>query len=225
MGMVCWTTCEDCDEKAPELGDSGFMGYPSLDDKVTDVDVATFGSIYKALAAVHAITGEVDAFHKFLERHRGHNVVTDTEDGPAFGGDDDMDEMDELYDDDDFEDEDDTGFEEDFEDDDIEETSDESLLHRDNGAVDSYVRAKYQATCTQCNVSFLTKHSEDFVPFDRTTITAKAMKMYQRHVVDVMDESSYRAEPLYDGDLEELALFFEDHRRHEVVVEIVPQNS
>jgi hypothetical protein len=200
------------------------MGYPSLDDQVPDVDVATFGSIYRALAAVHVITAEIDAFYQFLERHKGHHVVTETEYGPAFEDDDDMDEMDELYDEDELEDEDDAEFDDDFDDDDIEESSDEASAHQEEPTADGYVRAKYQATCTKCNASFLTKHSDDFVPFDRVAIAAQDMKAYQAQVVAVMDDASYHAEPLWDGDLEELALFFKDHMKHEIVVELVRED-
>jgi hypothetical protein len=214
--------CENCDEEAPMLGDSGYMGYPSLDDKVPDIDVATFGSIYRTLAAVHVITGEVATFYKFLERHKGHRIVTETEYGSPFEDDEeDMDEEDELFDEDGFDDEDDDGLEDELEDEDMEEDS----YEEQEKTAEDYVRAKYQATCTKCNASFQTKNDDDFVPFDRVVITAKDMKAYQRRVVDVMDESSYHAEPLWDGDLEDLATFFKKHMKHEVVVELVPEEA
>jgi hypothetical protein len=222
MGMACWTTCEDCDEKAPELGDHGYMGYPSLDDEVPDVDVATFGSIYRALVAVHVVTGEVDAFYRFLERHKGHRVVTETEGGSPFEDDDDMEDMDELYDDEDFDDEDDADYEDDFDDEDMEEDFDEAA---DSPNGDSYAMARYKATCPHCNASFVTEYSESFVPFDRATLTAKDMKMFQQRVVEVMDEASYHAEPLYGDDLDNLARFFKDHMKHEVVVELVAEKE
>ena len=40
-----------------------------------------------------------------------------------------------------------------------------------------------------------------------------------------MDDASCRAEPLYDGDLENLARFFKTHVKHEIVVELAAQEE
>jgi hypothetical protein len=229
MGMCCWTVCDDCDAEAPEMGDAGFLGYPSMDDAAGDCDAATFGSIHRALSGAHLVTSEVDAFREFLEKHKGHHVVTETEDGPAFGEGDEDDEDDEdgEFEEDDIDGEDDMDDEEDEDEEDF--GDDEEDLADEGEGEDAvrgrYVVGRYRASCAQCGAAFSTNNEYELLPFERADLTAQHARDLRKNVIDVLDDSCYHAEPLWDDDLEGVVTFIEKHAEHGVMAEVVPAKT
>jgi hypothetical protein len=202
MGVCCSFSCVECGEEAPELGDFGYIGYPSLDAAAGQRDVPNFGHVYAGLAAVRLVTSEVQDFHDFLARHRGHTIDSSGDGEPLF------DDGEDLY-------------EEDDEDDDDEEEADDVAA---GASADSrYVASQYSATCATCRASFTTKVDYPFLPFDRVSLTAADIKAFLKQVADVADDAMYRAAPVYDGDLENLAAFLRKHAKHEVAVELAPR--
>ncbi len=74
-------TCVKCGIDAPELGDGGYLGTPSVSPdpksyrhRESDRDL-TFGFFYEPLAAMGLCTDELEAMRLFLDTHRGHDVV------------------------------------------------------------------------------------------------------------------------------------------------------
>ncbi|MCP3876665.1 MAG: hypothetical protein GY699_26450 [Desulfobacteraceae bacterium] len=79
MSISTTIYCVDCILEAPEIGDQGFIGMPSLDEKIVpkhkDYDVLqNFGSIYRALSDINLVTYELESFHRFLKEHEGHSI-------------------------------------------------------------------------------------------------------------------------------------------------------
>ena len=80
MSVGCSTYCIDCNEEAPEIGDGGMIGDPSIEDKLTyhededwgDFTTYAFGWIYSGLRAISLIPFEVEAYRAFLLKHQGH---------------------------------------------------------------------------------------------------------------------------------------------------------
>lgn len=80
MGIASATYCEDCNEQAPEIGDQGMLGNPSLEaarEYHADwgVNSYTFGWIYDALKGICLVPRDVEAYRQFLKKHTGHKVV------------------------------------------------------------------------------------------------------------------------------------------------------
>lgn len=84
MSVSCSTYCETCNQQAPEIGDQGMLGQPSLEtEKQYNDDWGVwsydFGWIHEGLSALHLVPREVDAYRQFLEHHKGHKVVLVTD--------------------------------------------------------------------------------------------------------------------------------------------------
>ncbi len=82
MGIRCNTYCQTCNFQAPELGDGGMMGNPTiLDEKEEHEDYVqyNFGWIYSGLQAISLLPHEVEAYKAFLEEHNGHKIVLSTD--------------------------------------------------------------------------------------------------------------------------------------------------
>jgi len=82
MSVSFFTYCIDCSVNAPEIGDAGMMGAPSL-EIVSD----SFGWIYDGLKAISLLPHSIESYKSFLETHQGHKI---------FLGNDHMDELPEL---------------------------------------------------------------------------------------------------------------------------------
>lgn len=226
MGVTCSFTCVECGEDAPELGDFGYIGYPSLDSGKGDRDIPNFGYIYAGLAAVGLVTDEVQAFQAFLVRHRGHQIDSSADGEPLFGDDDELedDDLDEVEDEDDEgDDELDEGDEEDLGEDDEDPADDgEDATKRRGGP---FLDARYVATCADCRTSFSTSQEYRFVPFDPRVLATTEIKRFLKQVVEAGPEAMYRAEPLYDGDLEGAGKFLRTHARHQVTAQLSPERK
>ncbi len=87
MGVTVTTYCKRCRVAAPEVGDFGFIGSPTLGPAKRG-DVTPFGTIYAGLAALRLVTPELAGFKAFLDEHGRHPIVQqsdadDEEDGDA----------------------------------------------------------------------------------------------------------------------------------------------
>lgn len=84
MGVACSTYCLDCNVRAPEIGDQGMLGQPSLmDEKDYNEDWGitsyNFGWIYTGLKAISLLPFDVEAYRAFLEAHQGHDILLTTD--------------------------------------------------------------------------------------------------------------------------------------------------
>jgi HEAT repeat protein len=74
MGVTVTAYCKRCRIAAPEVGDFGFIGSPTLGPAKRG-DVTPFGTIYEGLAALRLITPELASFKAFLDEHGKHPLV------------------------------------------------------------------------------------------------------------------------------------------------------
>ena len=72
MGVSFSVSCTRCGVEAPEVGDFGYIGIPTTDPRKRRASLRSFAAIHEGLAALGMLTHEVEAFHAFLEAHRGH---------------------------------------------------------------------------------------------------------------------------------------------------------
>lgn len=103
MGVSFFTYCVACDVAAPEIGDGGMLGWPSLADgwhdgaepyENEDGDVVVpgpapcFGRLYEALRRIELVPVAVEDFAAFLRDHDGHDVrlFSDMDDDAPCGG-------------------------------------------------------------------------------------------------------------------------------------------
>jgi outer membrane protein assembly factor BamB len=76
MGIAVSTVCRTCDSDAPELGDWGHLGYPSLNDCLYRAEgMASFEHTYRGYTAIGLRFLELDGFRAWLEEHATHNVA------------------------------------------------------------------------------------------------------------------------------------------------------
>lgn len=69
MGETYSIWCADCGTHAPEIGDYGYIGTPSLAQRR-----GTFGYIYLGFEALNIFPAELEEFRIFLETHDGHEI-------------------------------------------------------------------------------------------------------------------------------------------------------
>ena len=79
MGVTYAVMCLDCGDEGPEVGDFGYIGYPSLDKKKGKRHIPNFGYIYSGLRTLGLLTPGVEEMREFLEKHRdgafGRSVI------------------------------------------------------------------------------------------------------------------------------------------------------
>jgi len=72
--------CLDCAAAMPPMGDYGFLGWPSMDDKPTPTEAdgwdwaefVPFGFLRKTFAEIGISTDEIEQVAEFLRQHNGH---------------------------------------------------------------------------------------------------------------------------------------------------------
>ncbi|WP_435106828.1 hypothetical protein [Arhodomonas sp. AD133] len=84
MSVRCQTFCVDCNVEAPEIGDGGVFGTPSLAvTAIPDDDwggtAYTFGWLYDGLSALGLRPYDIEAYRAFLREHDGHDVRLTTD--------------------------------------------------------------------------------------------------------------------------------------------------
>ncbi|KHD07438.1 hypothetical protein PN36_10135 [Candidatus Thiomargarita nelsonii] len=80
MSVSFFTYCIDCSVNAPEIGDAGMMGAPSLE--IVSDSFYTFGWIYDGLKAISLLPYSIESYKSFLETHQGHKIHMDDEQLP-----------------------------------------------------------------------------------------------------------------------------------------------
>ena len=79
--------CLTCNELAPILGESGYLGYPTLDQGPAPQDLGegfedlpSFGEFYRAFASLHLVSSDLTRYRDFLTKHRGHKMYLSLDD-------------------------------------------------------------------------------------------------------------------------------------------------
>ena len=200
MGLTCNTACLDCGEAAPEVGDCGYIGYPSASrERGPGGRPPNFGYLYEGFAAIRLVTHNLDSLDSFLRAHEGHRLHTFADGEPAFGdGGDDAEDMSEMD-----EDEDEDGGEDD------DDWSEEDAA--------KYPIAHYRVRCKACGASFQADAPDNIKTFAPTPLTPDDIERFLTQVAKNLDpETIYRAEPLSPDDLNAVAAFLGKHRDHAV---------
>jgi hypothetical protein len=195
VGLTCNTTCLDCGEAAPEVGDCGYIGYPSASRELGPGGrPPNFGYLYEGFAAIRLVTHDLDSLDSFLRAHEGHRLQTFADGEPAFG--DGGDDAEDLSDMDEGEDEDDDWSEED---------------------AAKYPVAHYRVQCKACGASFMAEAPDNIKAFAPTPLTSDDIERFLARVAKNLDpETIYRAEPLSPDDLNAVVAFLHKHRDHAV---------
>jgi len=228
MGVTFDLLCLRCGERAPEIGDFGYIGYPTLSSRKRLFQTPqNFGYIYDGLAAVGLLPLEVEAFRVFLQRHRWHRLL------PLPG----------------FDEEDDgsllaqarmwlsigafvlshptlvfrRGLDGTME---ILLGPDEDPLNPFALVAESdFINAHYRMTCAECDRSVATENADQLRRFEPRSITLAERARFERNVLSLDSDSIYRATPLVDpyGDLAPFHDFLEQHSGHVVRADLVPE--
>lgn len=74
MGVAFSAWCRRCGVGAPEVGDFGYIGAPTLGERKRG-GLLPFGAIYQGFAALRMVTVELAAFKAFLDAHPGHPIA------------------------------------------------------------------------------------------------------------------------------------------------------
>ncbi len=79
--------CLTCNALAPILGESGYLGYPSLDPGPPEQDLGegfedmpSFEKLFGAFASLHLVSSDLTHYRAFLARHQGHEMYLSLDD-------------------------------------------------------------------------------------------------------------------------------------------------
>lgn len=221
MGVTYGVMCLDCGDEGPEVGDFGYIGYPSLDEEKGKRYIPNFGYIYSGLRTLGLLTPGVEEMREFLERHRAHTMdlacegesMFEDEDLDEDAGEDDDDLDDDLDDDDDVEDLDEDLEDEDFDEDEEEAPRSPSASKRGQA---KFITAQFTASCVKCKTTFRTTGWDAVLAFSGETLTPAQVKNAWPRIWgdDFYDRG---AEPFWD-DLPAIAAFLKKHAAHPVTV-------
>ncbi len=204
MGVNNIIFCSDCMVSAPNIGDCGLIGLPSLTAKRNDEWAElfpsynqSFGYIYKGLKPMKILTKEIEAFHSFLSHHANHkiylfNPVMTIDEIPS-----------ELYSD---------------------KFANKKLTDF-NFYDNDFIEAFYEIYCDDCNEAYRSKLKHPFRPFDQFSVDSLIIEQFRTHVLKVDRENFDRTFDIIDGykdgGLNLIEIFLEKHEHHEVYVRLI----
>ncbi len=210
MGVLFGAICLDCLEEGPEVGDFGFIGYPSIstdeeacpskwDKDSTSPWEKNFGFIYIGLEAFKMLTFEVEAFQAFLVKHQGHRIYKFCDHAAEFPPE--------------INNEDETKY------------ATTSFVFKD----DNFISAKYwEIHCEECNSTHqgLLDNIMRIRPFEPFVITAEEINLFKKHVLmgettdyqDNFGQRPYLLDPIKE--LTPLKKFLKYHEHHKMVIRL-----
>jgi hypothetical protein len=209
MSIVFSTVCLDCGVFAPEVGDFGYIGYPSLDtSRGPDCKPPNFGYLYEAFAGIQLVTWHLDLLHGFFRSHAGHRLHTFADDEPLFGdgGPNAMQP----------------------------DPGEVALLSFGlqeaawtEAAAARYPLARFKVQCGSCAAEYLSSASDNLRRFDLVTLTLGYIRQFGERMKGQLDRFIFmKASPL-DGisadftDLSSLLAFLTDHGAHGLTASMV----
>jgi outer membrane protein assembly factor BamB len=83
MSVTASIRCLECGSRAPDAGDCGHIGYPSLEDDGGSGDLASFESIYRGYASLGLRLSILDHMRAWLIEHASHKVELTYEGEPV----------------------------------------------------------------------------------------------------------------------------------------------
>lgn len=199
MSVTHSVHCDDCDADAPDVGDMGSIGFPSLSmDPRKKADVPqNFGYIYQGFLGVGLLTQELDEFLAFLCDHVGHRLMILEEDDAPY---------------------------EDHEDDAWYRKARDAANGPPRPAQGlEYHVAKFEAACGRCDEKITSEHVDTVRRGGPHTVSSTAIDEYHDRVIKRLDNDFYRSEPFNSADLEQLGTFLRRHKAHDPTVAFIPQ--
>lgn len=191
MGVAFRAVCARCRVEAPEVGDLGHIGAPSLDSKRRARGPQTFGYLYAGFAALGLLTEEIEAFKAFLDEHAGHPIRQYSDLGEeGADGDDDATQ------------------------------SGRGRTRRFRFKNGRFAEAFHQLACESCGETQRASASERLRPFDAIVLTAERAATFLAHAA-AADEDCYRVGGFPFDDLAALAQFLARHHGHRIVARLV----
>jgi hypothetical protein len=208
---VVTATCVTCDVDAPGIGDSGYLGIPSLStvvDEHTDPEDLPFGYLYEPLQAIGLRPRDLEVMNEFLRQHESHHVVAwsnaqDEDDWPP--------ELSRLLSE--------------------REKRDEAAGGPRDGKGDvvnvagqapsDWTVGRYGVHCIDCRLTHRSEHIETLRSFDCLPLAAEAVKMMLTRWGGLAPDDGWNADlpPVVDpyGEfMEGLLVFLKQHRLHRV---------
>ncbi len=188
MGLTYTSICVQCGVRAPEIGDSGYMGTPVADFAKRRRGLQTFGSIYAGLAAIGAITVEIEAFKAFLDEHGAHPIVQYSDTGYREFGD-----------------------EADFEKE--RSCSRETKFHFDLSDVEETF---FELHCETCDATCRSMSSGLVLPFEARFLTPAEIALFRSNASSLEFDNFYKVYGFPFDDLALLDGFLADHASHSI---------
>jgi hypothetical protein len=217
MSESCTIVCLDCRKAGPSIGDYGFLGWPSMDERPTEPAdeqwewlARPFGYIRRVFLDMGICTDELEHFAAFMRQHDGHYL------GIASEG--------RLQHDDDNGQEIVSAIERSHQ---IEQPL--SYKELQERAVDGFVVGKYSLQCS-CGASHLAAPSTILKPLPETLWTPNVLARlrdlltletdFWRTTDPLLDPGEAGGQPL--SDLRQIEAFVTAHLRHGVLARVVP---
>ena len=209
MSISYCIACLDCAVFAPEIGASGYIGYPSADSsRGPQSRPPNFGYLYEAFGGIQLITWDMDSLHEFLQRHVGHRIHTFAEGEPVFC--------------------DGPGRAR-------PPAPDDTALYPfalreaawTDAAAAAYPLARFCLHCGRCDVDYLSEASDNLRRFDPLTLAAGSVGRFRQRMEGQLDSFTFmNAAPLDGGDvgypdLTALQLFLSEHADHPITASMV----
>jgi len=193
VGVTFTTVCTRCRVDAPEVGAFGYVGTPSLETKRTKKHTQPFGYLYAGLAALGLQTEEIEAFHAFLQEHRGH-PMHQWSDAGGEGFEDDGDQQDDL-------------------------TPAPTRTRKFVFKKGKFVEAFHELACEACIDVHRGGSSASLRPFTPRTLTQQDAKLFQTNCRD-LESNTYRVIGFPFDEVDAIARFLRRHAGHTLVVRL-----
>jgi HEAT repeat protein len=195
LGVAYTTVCTLCGVEAPEVGDFGFIGAPSLETKRSKKGTHPFGYLYAGFAALGLLTEEIEAFKAFLEAHHGHKLHRyDDAGGEELG-------------------------EEEDGDDGAGSVSPSKPTRKFTFKKGKFVEAFHELACEECGEVYRGSSSEKLRPFEPMPLTRERVTLFETNCGDI-ESHTYRVGGFPFEDIDPIARFLRKHSGHAVVVRL-----
>jgi hypothetical protein len=232
MGVTYEVTCLDCGEEGPEVGDLGYIGYPSLSEEEGGRFLPNFGFIYRGLVMLGMRTQAIEGLRAFLMEHRDHQMDISCEGESMFGEDGDEEELgdengeDDEDEEDDERDEEDEGGEDEGDDEDDEEAEgkdeDDDAERQARADPKGFVASHFEASCSRCGASVRSEWEDRVIPFEARVLEKREVREALRRVTG--EESFERAsEPFGPDDFQRICGFLHKHAGHGPRIALIPK--
>jgi hypothetical protein len=212
MSVIYSTACLDCLAFAPEVGDFGYIGFPSAStSRGPEGQPPNFGYLYEAFAGIQLITWHLTLLYEFFQQHMGHRIHTFVDGEPLFGS---------------------GGVSAA-----PPEPSDESLrpfalqvAAGTNETAAAYPLARFRVHCAACDAEYLSEASDNILRFSPVMLSSESIGRFRERMQGQLDSFTFMnaapldfADPEYPN-LASLLSFLTAHASHLLSASIAPES-